>query len=70
MITVLISKWSFMALAWGLALLISYGLRLWGIQHPDPFEIRSGLIFVLLFVPPLIMGLWVIAYGFSSVEET
>ena len=55
-----------MALTWVLALLLSFGLRLWGVEHPDPFNIRPFLVLILLLGPSLVLGFWVIFFGFGN----
>ncbi len=53
-----------MAFTWFLALLLSFGLRFWGLQHPDPFQVRPFLVLLLLFGPSILMGAWVGWFGF------
>ncbi|WP_269622051.1 hypothetical protein [Prochlorococcus marinus] len=43
------------ALTWAFALLVSWLFRVWGINHPDPFEIRLWIVFGLLFGPSLFL---------------
>ena len=62
------SKWFVFTLTWSLALLLSFALRLWGFQHPEPFNIRPALLFALLFGPSVLMGAWLILFGFQRVE--
>ena len=47
-----------MSFAWAFALMVSLGLRFWGFQHPEPFVIRSALVFGLLFGPSVLLGIW------------
>ena len=58
-----------MALAWGLALLLSLGLRFWGLLHPDPFVIRPLLVVFLLFAPAAGLGIWVMRVGFLTADS-
>tara|TARA_B100000700_G_C14667205_1_gene679075 strand:+ start:142 stop:324 length:183 start_codon:yes stop_codon:yes gene_type:complete len=55
-----------MLLTWGSALLLSILFRLWGYQHPDPFTIRPLVVVALLFGPSLLLGLWIISFGFRK----
>ncbi len=55
-----------MAVTWALALLLSFGLRLWGFEHPAPFVIRPFLVLILLFGPSIALGFWVMAFGFRN----
>ena len=59
-----------MTLTWFLALLVSYGLRVWGHQHPEPFLIRGSVVAVLLLAPVIGLGAWVLLVGFAPVEQT
>ena len=59
-----------MILTWGLAVLLSFALRLWGIEHPEPFGIRPLLVYALLFVPSVVLGIWVLLVGFSESTKT
>ena len=43
---------------WGGALLLSFGLWKWGRWHPDPLEVFTVPVLALLFVPALLMALW------------
>ena len=63
-------KIALVLLTWGLALLVSWLLRLWGVQHPDPFQIRLPLIFLLLVGPSVVLGLWIAFVGFRDVFHT
>ena len=47
-----------MLLVWGLALLISFGLRLWGIQHPEEFAIKPLLVWIMLLAPSCLLAVW------------
>tara|TARA_B100000700_G_C14811490_1_gene745395 strand:+ start:125 stop:301 length:177 start_codon:yes stop_codon:yes gene_type:complete len=57
-----------MFFVWGLALLISFGLRFWGFQHPQEFAIRPMLIWTLLFAPSLVLGVW-LSFGNKTNRE-
>ena len=62
------SKWLILILTWAAALLLSFGLRYWGLQHPEPFTASFYLLFALLFAPSLLIGLWLVFFGFQKVE--
>jgi len=55
-----------MALTWAFALMFSWGLRFWGVQHPEAFVIRPSLVFGLLFGPSVALGIWLFFVGFRS----
>ena len=57
-----------MTLTWALALILSFGLRFWGIQHPETFSIRPLLVFGLLFGPSAVLAIWLFFVGFRQVE--
>lgn len=57
-----------MAVIWLLALAVSFWLRFWGYQHPDPFIIRSSVVLLVLIVPVFILGIWVVWAGFLSLS--
>jgi len=59
-----------MLLMWALAFLMSFALRLWGLQHPEPFLIRFPLVFFLLFGPVALMGGWIAWNGFQRPDQT
>ncbi len=62
----LTSKLPLMALMWLLALLVSFGLRFWGVHHPEPFHVRPLLVFGLLLGPSLLLGCWILLSGFQT----
>ena len=49
-----------MILTWSIALLLSYGLRSWGIQHQAPFIPNPLIIFALLLGPAIGLGIWLL----------
>jgi hypothetical protein len=63
---VLTSKWLILLFAWVVSLAVSFGLRVWGIEHPEPFAISPFLVFFLLFGPSLFLGIWLIYFGFRD----
>ena len=52
-----------MIFTWLFAFVASLGLRFWGAQHPLPFLIRPSLVWILIFTPSVIIGLWVALVG-------
>jgi len=58
-----------MTLTWAFALMLSFGLRFWGVQHPDPFSIRPLLVFGLLFGPSFGLAVWLYFVGFRQVDS-
>jgi len=54
-----------MTLTWSFALLLSFGLRFWGVQHPESFSIPPLLLIALLFGPSLGLGIWLYFVGFK-----
>ena len=54
-----------MTLTWAFALLLSFGLRFWGVQHPEAFSIRPWLLITLLFGPSLGLGIWLYCVGIN-----
>tara|TARA_B100000700_G_C14983240_1_gene827459 strand:- start:1298 stop:1513 length:216 start_codon:yes stop_codon:yes gene_type:complete len=65
---ILTSKQSLIFLIWGLALAFSFLFRFWGGAHPDPFQIRPFLIWLLLFGPSLVLAVWIGLLSFNSKE--
>ena len=47
-------------LSWGSALLISWGLRFWGDQHPAALEAPWAVVLAIVMLPALLMGGWVL----------
>jgi hypothetical protein len=62
----LVYKLLLVGVTWGLALVVSFGLRFWGHQHPEPFIIRPFLVWLLLLIPVIGLGLWVLVVGFFT----
>ena len=58
-----------MALTWAFALLFSWGLRFWGLQHPESFVIRPVLVFGLLFGPSVVLGVWLFLGDYGSTDS-
>ena len=63
---IVFGKLNLLLLTWAFALCVSLGLRIWGFQHPEPFEIRPYLVSFLLFGPPFLLLLWI---GVTTVQE-
>ena len=55
-------------LLWGLALLISAGLRVWGSRHPAPLAVDGFTVAWLVFGPALLMILWLLG-GWTDGER-
>ena len=49
-----------LASVWGLSLLLSAVLRIWGHQHPDPLQPSWLPVLALLFVPTGLMACWLL----------
>ena len=47
-------------LSWGSALLISWGLRFWGIKHPAPLRAPWAVVLTIVLLPALLMAGWVL----------
>ena len=47
-------------LVWGLALLISFGLRFWGQHHPEPLSVDGTTVGLLVFGPALVLVAWLL----------
>ena len=47
-------------LVWGLALLISFGLRFWGQHHPEPLAVDGTTVGLLVFGPALVLVAWLL----------
>ena len=57
-----------MGLTWAFALMLSFGLRFWGFQHPEPFSASPLLVFCLLFGPSLVLGIWLFFLEFGETD--
>ena len=42
-------------LSWGSALLISWGLRFWGDQHPAPLQAPWAVVLTIVLLPPALL---------------
>ena len=47
-------------LSWGSALLISWGLRFWGDQHPAPLQAPWAVVLTIVLLPALLMVGWLL----------
>ncbi|MEB3158426.1 MAG: hypothetical protein VKK03_03075 [Synechococcus sp.] len=54
-------------LLWGVALLISSGLRFWGARHPDPLDVNGLAVAFLVFGPAALVLVW-LARGWTHGE--
>tara|TARA_B100000700_G_C14945978_1_gene809205 strand:+ start:184 stop:351 length:168 start_codon:yes stop_codon:yes gene_type:complete len=55
-----------MLITWAFALFVSFALRQWGLQHPDPFLINPLIVWSLLIIPSACLGGWVFLVGFRK----
>tara|TARA_Y100001968_G_C19062536_1_gene574454 strand:+ start:234 stop:410 length:177 start_codon:yes stop_codon:yes gene_type:complete len=58
-----------MAGTWVLALLLSFGLRVWGGYHPSAFFVRPVLVWLLVFAPSILLGIWVSWSTFKNYQN-
>ena len=56
-------------LVWGIALLISGGLRLWGELRPLPLQAPSALVLLIVFLPSILLGVWLVVATASGVDD-
>ncbi len=63
------SKPLIIGLVWGIALLISGGLRLWGELRPLPLQAPSGLVLLIVFLPSSLLGVWLVLTAASGVDD-
>ena len=56
-------------LVWGIALLISGGLRLWGELRPLPLHAPFALVLLIVFLPSIILGIWLVLTTASGVDD-
>ena len=58
-------------ISWGSALLISWGLRFWGDQHPAALQAPWAVVLAIVLLPALLMVGWLLlsAAGSRDVEE-
>ena len=47
-------------ISWGSALLISWGLRFWGIKHPASLQAPWAVVLTIVLLPALLMAGWVL----------
>ena len=59
------SKPVLIAVIWSIALLCSAGLRWWGHLSPLPPEPSWFVVLLIVFVPSLLMGAWIVIPLFS-----
>ena len=45
---------------WGIALLISVGLRGWGVLRLEPLQAGWPVVMTIVLLPALLMGVWVL----------
>ena len=63
------SKPLIIGLVWGIALLISGGLRLWGELRPLPLQAPSALVLLIVFLPSSLCGVWLVLTAASGVDD-
>ncbi|KGG13747.1 hypothetical protein EV05_0405 [Prochlorococcus sp. MIT 0601] len=63
-------KFPLIVFVWAFALFLSFGLRFWGIQHPEPFIIRPFIVWLLLFGPSVFLGCYLVLFGFQNQDLT
>ena len=56
-------------LVWGIALLISGGLRLWGELRPFPLQATFALVLLIVFLPSILLGIWLVLTTASGVDD-
>ena len=56
-------------LVWGIALLISVGLRLWGELRPLPLQAPAGLVLMIVFLPSSLLAVWLVLAAASGVDD-
>ena len=49
-----------LAISWGSALLISFGLHSWGQQHPEPLQAGWPLVLTIVILPALLLAAWLV----------
>ena len=52
-------------ISWGSALLISWGLRFWGDQHPEALQAPWGVVLAIVLLPALLMLGWLLSAAWS-----
>tara|TARA_Y100001968_G_scaffold4460_1_gene3954 strand:+ start:1590 stop:1760 length:171 start_codon:yes stop_codon:yes gene_type:complete len=50
-----------------LALILSFGLRSWGIHHPEPFIASGFSLALLLGLPVVLIGISAALLGFKQI---
>ena len=63
------SKPVLIGLVWGIALLISGALRLWGELRPLPLQASSALVLLIVFLPSTLLGVWLLLTTESGVDD-
>tara|TARA_B100000579_G_C22673712_1_gene776897 strand:- start:181 stop:399 length:219 start_codon:yes stop_codon:yes gene_type:complete len=53
-------KISLMLVTWGFALIVSFAFRYLGVTHPEPFKIRSAVLWSLIYGPPVLLFFWLL----------
>jgi len=63
------SKAMLIGLVWGSALLISGGLRLWGELRPLSLQAPFALVLLIVFLPSILLGIWLVLPTASGVDD-
>ncbi|MAV12636.1 MAG: hypothetical protein CL861_04150 [Cyanobium sp. MED843] len=58
-----------LAISWGSALLISFALRWWGQQHPDPLQAGWPVVLTIVILPALLLAAWLLLADLSQNGE-
>ena len=53
-------------ISWGSALLISWGLRFWGDQHPAALQAPWAVVLAIVLLPALLMVGWLLLSAAGS----
>ena len=64
-----VNKAVLLASVWGLALVISALVRLWGDRHPLPLEVSAAPVLLLVFTPAVLMAGWLLIASRGSGES-
>jgi len=64
-----LKKAAILASVWGISLLISALLRVWGQQHPQPLQPSAVPVLALLFLPSGLMAGWLLWSSRGSGES-
>ena len=57
-------------IVWGGALVMSFGLWMWGRLHPDPLVATAMPVLALLLTPALLMTIWLFWIGRLASQQS